>query len=204
MRIVNQSAELVAITVPRSGTIAEFIERTGRICWRSDPKGEPVEFCRRLVDRQHESVIEHASFSVRLVTSRAIADELLRHRHISATVESTRYVDLGKCAGGVDFVQPLGLDGVGLAVWQNACKLAAEAYRTLVFSGVKRQDARAVLPLCVATRLVVTANLREWRHIFALRLAPAAHPEMRALMGMVRELALTEGLGWAFEAEGAQ
>ena len=48
MRTVNQSAELVAITAPSSGTIAEFIERTGRICWRSDPKGEAVEFCRRL------------------------------------------------------------------------------------------------------------------------------------------------------------
>lgn len=202
MRVVEQSAELVAITVPRSGTIAEFIERTGRICWRSDPAGDAEGFCRRLVDRQHESVIEHASFSVRLVTSRAIADELLRHRHISATVESTRFVNLGR-DGDVEFVQPLGLDGY-LCDWETSCSIAEESYRLLIAEGVKRQDARAVLPLCVATRLVVTANLREWGHIFALRLAPSAHPEIRALMGMVRELALAEGLGWAFEPRGGK
>jgi len=86
MIIVNQSATLETLT-PNT---AETVERAGRTCYQSEPKGDPEAFVRRLIQRGHESVLEHASAGFRFVTSRGITHELVRHRLCSFSQESTR------------------------------------------------------------------------------------------------------------------
>lgn len=104
--------------------------------------------------------------------------EITRHRLASFCIESQRYVCMD---GEIAFVRPLYCENDHEAgeSWR-ACMLGAEqSYHHLLSIGCKPQDARKVLPSSTATRIVMKANLREWRHIFALRTAKAAYPEMR-------------------------
>ena len=214
LEIVDQTAEVVAVTRPVGAAgLPEFIESCGRVAWRSEAKGEPWEFIGMLMARGHESVLEHAGFSARIVTNRAIANELTRHRHASFTQESTRYVDGVK--RGVVFIRPscapdgdIDVREWGLSLqrwvhpfgaWVEGAVQAVDAYRQMRASGAKPQDARGVLPLDLATNLVMTANLREWRHIMNLRSAPAAHPQMRALMRLILAACERHGLGEWFK-----
>ncbi|MBR1728201.1 MAG: FAD-dependent thymidylate synthase [Selenomonadaceae bacterium] len=72
--------------------------------------------------------------------------------------------------------------------WFTACRNAELAYLELISrKNVTPQIARSVLPNCLKTELVMTANLREWRHFFKLRCAPAAHPQMREVAMMLLE-----------------
>ena len=103
----------------------------------------------------------------------------MRHRHFSFAQESTRYVNYEK--RGCEFVLPVGISGAEDTIIRIACHNAARAYETLLDQGTTPQVARAVLPLCTATEIVVSGNFREWRHFLKLRTAPDAHPQMRAL-----------------------
>lgn len=189
MRIVQQSANLISCT---SGA-QELIERAGRTCYRSADKVTTSEsagrFCRMLIERGHESVLEHASATFRLVTNRAIANELTRHRTgIAFSQESTRYVDASRIEDGIEIVMPHGLSTASFeyTVFMGAAKDACYAYDNMRACGIKPEVARDVLPLALKTELVATANFREWRHILKLRLDKAAHPQMRELMNLVR------------------
>ena len=140
---------------------------------------------RSLIGNKHEAMLEHSFMSVRFVTDRAIANELVRHRHLSFAQESTRYVNSSK--SGFEFVLPKisggGLmDGHRLDCVRKACAFAAEQYEEMVVCGARPETARAVLPLCTATTIVCSGNFREWRHVLRLRTARDAHPQMRDLM----------------------
>lgn len=119
--------------------------------------------------------------TVELITSRDVMAELTRHRLASFCVESQRYVD-GRDA--LRFIRPVELpnDPQAYALFQDHVARSLSAYQCLKAMGATNQDARKVLPNATATRLVMRANLREWRHIFALRTDKSAYPEMRALM----------------------
>lgn len=95
--------------------------------------------------------------------------------------ESTRYCNYSKDAFGseITVIRPYFLDTQGLAIWKRSCETAEIAYFDLLDWGCTPQEARAVLPNSLKTEVVMTANLREWRHFFKLRTAPAAHPQMR-------------------------
>lgn len=151
------------------------IENIARVCYRSDARQKfdeksNDEFLRKLIARGHHSPFEHASATLYIVTNRAIANELVRHRHASYMQESTRYVRYGELE-----IIPTSNDMAGEA------SNSASAYSSLLDHGVPPQIARDVLPLCTATRLYMTANLRAWREILVQRLAPACHPQMQEL-----------------------
>jgi len=139
-----------------------------------------------VVTRHHESVLEHISLSVRFVTDNGILRELTRHRIASFSVESTRYCNYSgdKFGNEISVVCPSAIEpySVERSAWHDACEYAEKYYFKLLKLGAKPEIARSVLPLCTATTIVMTANLREWRHVLSLRCAPAAHPDMRALM----------------------
>ena len=82
--------------------------------------------------------------------------------------------------GAGSLVQNLELNKFG--TWYNSMHNAATAYNTMLQWGASAQEARAVLPNSTKTEVVMTANLREWRHILKLRTSKAAHPQMRELM----------------------
>jgi thymidylate synthase (FAD) len=187
MRIVEPSAELLECT-PNA---AELIECAGHVCYKSE---EPIgnntaePFVRKLLDLGHESVLEHASATMLFVCDRGVTHELVRHRLASYSQESTTYCNYG--GTGIAVVRPWWFaryakdprNSERLQVWEYACKLAEETYQKLYALGAPTEVARAVLPTCLKTEIVMTANLREWRHVLRLRLSLKAHPDMRHLM----------------------
>ncbi len=176
-------------------TPLQLIELAGRTSYQSRDKitDESAEkFVEMLRKRGHESVIEHSAMTVEFDdVSRGLTHELVRHRLAAYTQESTRYVDESdfevvippdKDDGEklVKLTLPSGREiEVSFQDWMN---LNEQMYRGLRESGWAAQDARQVLPIGIKAQVVITANFREWRHIFELRCSPAAHWEIRQSM----------------------
>lgn len=183
MKIINPSFEILS---PVDGqAILQHIERCGRVCYKSEDKITDTSaqtFVGSIIKRGHEAVLEHASVTVKFVVDRGVSHEIVRHRLAAYCQESTRYCNYSKdgFGGQVTFIQPNFLDrGTrGWELWVLACEQAEKAYFDLLNWGCSPQEARAVLPNSLKTEVVMTANLREWRHFFKLRTAPAAHPQM--------------------------
>jgi len=156
------------------------LELCGRTAYKSEDKitqGSAEKFIRAIVDRGHESVIEHVNLSVRFTCDRGVTHELVRHRLVAYTQESTRYCNYSK--RGMTFIEPpWGYD----ADDKDFLILVERQYDRKIAQGCSPQQARYFLPNGLKTEVVATANLREWRHILKLRTAKAAHPQMRELM----------------------
>lgn len=160
-----------------------LIEEGGRICHQSEGRtapGSAAKLIAKLIDWEHESQIEHAVATIRFVCDRGVSHELVRHRLASFSQESTRYCTYND---EITVIEPPGLTCEKLREpWIDAVSAAERAYKQLLGMGKPAQIARAVLPTCLKTEIMVTCNLREWRHIFMLRLAKNAHPQMQSLM----------------------
>lgn len=179
MKIINASHH---IETPIDGVeILKSIEKAGRICYKSEDRitDESAEvFVRKLIERGHESVLEHESITVRFVCDRSISHEIVRHRLASYSQESQRYV---RYNGDIEFINPRMPNAKAYEAWQELCERAEETYKELLSYGVQPQQARSVLPNSTKTEIIMTANLREWRHFLRLRTSTAAHPQMREL-----------------------
>lgn len=142
------------------------------------------DFVRSLIRRGHLSPLEFANMTVELITSRDVMAELTRHRLASFCIESQRYV---RMKDGIGFIRPLfaASSASAFTLWEQSMFHAEQAYLSLLNSGLPAQDARKVLPNSTATCIVMKANVREWRHIFSLRLDKQAYPEMRQLMRLL-------------------
>ena len=174
-----------------------IVEMAARTCYRSfDKSGEHTAepLIRHCIRLGHESILEHVAFGLRLITDRGVTHELVRHRiGVAFSQESTRYV---RYNGEMEFIEPWwwedsNIDEIVSRHFANACEDAEDRYHEMLKHGAAPQAARAVLPNCLKTEIVATANLREWRHIFKLRRSPAAHPDMRGLMDAAHEMAKT-------------
>jgi len=160
-----------------------------------------------LADPPHESVIEHSLITVRFIFDRGISHEMVRHRLCAFSQESTRYCNYNKKDGGqLNIVNPSFWLAQNpqefdcIAVWAKAMEDAEDRYNELIERGAKPQEARSVLPNSLKTEIVVTANFREWRHIFRLRTSKRAHPQMReVVVPLLRELKAKPNLGLLFE-----
>ena len=195
MKIINASYRIETPTY--SGEeLLKGIEQAGRTCYKSEDRitEESAEsFVRMLIERGHESVLEHASITVRFVCDRGISHEIVRHRIASFSQESTRYCNYSNDRFGyeITFIKPYFLkEGtVAYALWSTAMHLANIMYSDMLAEGCTPQEARSVLPNSTKTEVVMTANLREWRHFLKLRTAKAAHPQMRELtVPLLKEL----------------
>jgi thymidylate synthase (FAD) len=182
--------EIVGVTsfLHGDGNPEALLEYAGRACYRSEPRGDPGKFLRARIGEGHESLIEHASvtFDIRGI-SRACSHQLVRHRLASYSQESQRYVDMS----APEFVVPPSVaeNPEAMAVWQRFMGQVAEAYQALREIGVRKEDARFLLPNATATRIIVTMNLRELRHLFSVRCEKAAQWEIRELaLEMLRQV----------------
>ena len=189
MRIVKPGFEILDAIDGTS--ILRKLELCGRTCYKSEDKitgGSAEKLVRRVISSGHESVIEHEKVTVRIICDRGVSHEIVRHRIASYSQESTRYCNYGK-AGELTFIQPCFFpEGGGqYRVWAEAMETAEQAYLALLCGGASPQEARSVLPNSLKTEIVVTMNLREWRHFFKLRAAPAAHPQMREVAAPMLE-----------------
>jgi thymidylate synthase (FAD) len=190
MQIIEPSFEILDRV--NGAELLARIERYGRTCYKSEDKitaeSAPL-FIRMLLSRGHESVLEHEKITVRVICDRGVSHEIVRHRIAAYSQESTRYCNYGK-SGEITVIRPcFWLEGsTAYRLWFAAMSAAETHYLDLLREGAFPQEARAVLPNSLKTEIVITYNLREWRHFFRLRTYPAAHPQMREItIPMLRE-----------------
>lgn len=187
MRIVEPHFEIMD---PIDGDwILCKIERAGRTCYRSEDRITPDSapaFIRRILNSGHHSVIEHISITVKFICDRGVTHELVRHRLASYSQESTRYANYSKDRFGkeITVIRPpfWPEDSPVYGQWCEAMKAAETHYMCLIEMGAMPQEARTVLPNSLKTEIVMTCNIREWRHVFGLRCTPPAHPQIREIM----------------------
>ncbi len=190
MKIIKPSVEILDDLNPEE--ILKKLELCGRVCYKSEDKitdKSAVKFISNIIKRGHESVLEHVSFSVRFICDRGVTHEMVRHRIASYSQESTRYCNYskGQFNGEITVIEPCFLvpGTEGYDMWYKACQMAEQYYFSMLDWGCSPQEARAVLPNSLKTELVMTANIREWRHFLKLRTSPAAHPQMREVADML-------------------
>lgn len=184
MKIINADVEF--ITPIDGAAILKRLEQCGRVCYKSEAKITDTSapaFVAGIIKRGHEAVLEHCSFTVKFICDRGVSHEIVRHRVASYCQESTRYCNYSKEGFGseITVIKPCFLrpytDGFNL--WEEGCLFAEQTYFNLLECGCSPQEARSVLPNSLKTEVVMTANIREWRHFLKLRCSPAAHPQMR-------------------------
>lgn len=189
MKIVKPEVKLLWITPDAE----KQIEVAGRTCYKSEDKitsDSSHKFAKQMRERGHHAMIEHAVASFRIVTDRGITHEIVRHRLASYAQESTRYCNYSgdKFDNECSFIRPPNLDPALEEVWTRACSNAEHDYFNMLNLGASPQIARAVLPNCLKTEIVMMANLREWLHFITLRGSKAAHPQIRPIAYAVWEI----------------
>ena len=210
---MNKIKESYEILTPISeGGIKELqhIEKIGRVCYKSEDyiteDGESArKFVAMLIRNGHEAMIEHSFLSVKFTVDRGVSHELVRHRIASFAQESTRYCNYAKDKFGaecafIDLEPGIMLDNkmkkmsgeeiaLVMAEWTSAMEDAERHYMRLLELGATPQIARAVLPNSTKTEITVSANYREWRNFFKLRVPADVHPQMREVtIPLLREL----------------
>ena len=193
--------------------ILKKIERIGRVCYKSEnniTEDSAERFVKNIMNRNHESVLEHVSISVRVICDRGVSHEIVRHRIASYSQESSRYCNYSndKFGNELTFIKPCWfkssiedlntyanirgtfdkIENVGEWVWVDTLRSAEISYFTLLETCIwTPEQARSILPNSLKTEIVMTMNLREWRHFFKLRCAKAAHPQTREIANMILE-----------------
>ena len=194
--------------------IIKKIEKIGRVCYKSENniKEDSAErFIKSIITRGHESVLEHVSISVRVICDRGVSHEIVRHRVASYSQESTRYCNYSQDKFGdeLTFIMPSWFKSniedlnnyandknnfnkiysSGEWAWVDSLRAVEISYFTLLETcNWTPEQARSILPNSLKTEIVMTMNLREWRHFFKLRCAKAAHPQMREVANMILEV----------------
>lgn len=197
MKIINESYKIENPEI--FDGMLERIEKAGRTAYKSEDRiteGSAVKFVEMILKRGHEAVIEHGGMiSVRIICDRGVSHELVRHRIASFIQESTRYCGYQKDKFGneltcIDIEPMMRLredalsDDKILAILEEHAQAMVDAerhYMNMIELGCTPQEARSVLPNSLKTEIVISANIREWRAFLKLRVADAAHPQMREI-----------------------
>ena len=202
MNIMKPSFEI--LTPISEGGIEELkhIEKIARVCYKSEglitEDGESAKkMIKMLINRDHTAMIEHSSLSIKFTVDRGVSHELVRHRIASFAQESTRYVNYSLDKFGNE-INVINIDG-GIELdkkmkemddetieqiareWIYAMQDAEKHYMKMIELGATPQIARSVLPNSTKTEITITANYREWRNFFKLRVPVTAHPSMREI-----------------------
>lgn len=167
--------------------LLQNIEENGRVCYKTEDAISPSSykpFLEKIMGLGHHSMFEHEKVTARIICDRGVSHEIVRHRIAAYSQESTRYCNYVKEKFGkeITVIEPFFFmkDSFEYLSWKNACENSEASYFYLV-DHCKRsaQEARSVLPNSLKTEIVVTYNLREWRHFFSLRADKAAHSQMQ-------------------------
>lgn len=184
----------------------------GRTCYKSNAAMDDEDnkkFIKGILERGHESVIEHEKITVKFTCDRGVSHEIVRHRIASYSQESTRYCNYSKTrfGGHLTFIKPCFFPEIPIGefddeasiinvcmmkkdplprekeirFWVRAIQFSELQYNNMIREGGNPEEARSVLPNSLKTEIVCTFNLREWRHFFKLRTSKKAHPQMREL-----------------------
>ena len=186
MRVINAGYEIISDL--NGAEILKHIERCARVCYKSEDRitdGSAEKMVAALIRSGHEAMLEHYSFTVKFICDRGIANELVRHRIASFAQESSRYCCYAKDKFGKEltFINPCFWepDSDNYARWFHEMDEAEKTYLAMIESGATPEQARDILPTSIKTEIVMTANLREFRHFFKLRaegVTGKPHPQM--------------------------
>jgi len=194
----------------------DIIERACRTCYlsfhRYNPPKSTEDLIKKILRHGHFSVLEHAIATFRVKGgSRVFTHEMVRHRLVSPSQESQRYVCYADRAGDpnaasfkdrprkktrdFDVVVPPTVDAAEFddgtsprEAYLQACGEIYELYERLLSAGVPPEDARYLLPNATTSEIVLTGNFREWRHVCTVRCAPQAHWEIRMVMMQILKI----------------
>lgn len=162
--------------------------KAARNCYQSEtPDNANMEsaekLARGLIKSGHHATLEMNQIPVHIVADRSFLGQLSRHRLMSLCVESARYNNYTKDKfNGIKVIPPVDMTNEGYAFWRAHCLMAEGAYTELIENGCKPETARSVLPMCLATSIVCSANVREWRHVFELRCDSHSQIDIRTTM----------------------
>ena len=187
--IAKPSVELMAIT-PDAEQVIELACRTCYLSFhRYDPPASTRELIRKVIRKGHHSVLEHACATFRIKGgSRTFTHELVRHRLMSPSQESQRYVEYGKTRE-FDVVLPGSIEKSGFkSRYLEMASQCDKLYSEMVKADIPKEDARYILPGGTTSEIVISANFREFRHIFQVRCNPRAHWEIRGICLQMLEI----------------
>lgn len=179
MIIIKPSFTILAV----NGADLLLLEKAGRTCYKSEPKGNPGPFLVGRIKEGHETIIEHGSMTVKFISDRGFTHELVRHRMAVYSQESTRWCNYR--GNGIELIHPPGLTIAQKERRERHFETVQDLYNAEIAEGQKPQIARGVLPTALKTEIVMTANFREWRLVFkqrALGTTGAPHPQMLELI----------------------
>lgn len=169
--------------------IMKNIEEACRTCYRSegsiteDSYKNLLENC---INRGHESILEHEKVTVRMICSIGTYKDLTRHRTgASFSIESTRYCNYSKDRFGnnIKFINPVYItDPNNYACWKECMEYIETYYMAMANNKATPDQCRTMLPHSVAAEVVMTCNIKEWRHVLDLRCSNKVHPEIRQLL----------------------
>lgn len=191
--------------------IMKHLENACRTCYRSEDKISEESYSNLLkncINRGHESILEHEKVTIEMICDIGVYKDLTRHRIASFSIESTRYCcyDKDKFGGEISFIKPVfynndysngtilvdpeGVDSSSFEnpdqektwLWENAMEDIEFFYMEMRSKGFTPDECRMVLPHSTAAKVVMTANIREWKHILSLRSTKHAHPSVQQVM----------------------
>ena len=190
IELVNHEATL-SYWSPNEWPFSAVITGVAKVCTAKAENVKPREveknkaFVQKLMKRGHWTPSEFVDLTFYLTTSRAVANELVRHRMASYMQLSQRYVRYDEA---LPVVMPATIKGTLEAdLWKAQMRDSHDVYLYLLEHGQKPEDARTVLPLATATRMLCKMNLREFRHFLDLRTDKPAWREMRILANLMAE-----------------
>lgn len=186
MKIIEPSIQVEKVDYKQ---IMKNLERACRTCYRSEGKITEESYktlLKNCINRGHESILEHEKVTIRMVCDIGVYKDLTRHRIASFSIESTRYCNYGKDKfdNQIKFIKPVNIEeGTELYdKWYNTCKIIEENYIEMSRLEATPDQLRMLLPHSTAAEVTMTANIREWKHIFSLRCTRHTHPAVEQLM----------------------
>lgn len=183
--------------------IMKNIEKACRTCYRSENlTGEETykKLLENCITRGHESILEHEKITIRMCCDIGVYKDLTRHRFGSFSIESTRYCNYSKDKfdNNIKFIKPVfykeswkdktyeeyitDKEEQQSMIWYNCMQDIEETYLKMSKLDSKPDEMRMILPHSTAAEVVMTANIREWKHILSLRTTKMAHPSVQQLM----------------------
>lgn len=168
--------------------IMKRLEKACRTCYRTEGSITEDSYKRLLqncINRGHESVLEHEKITVRIYCDVGSYKDLTRHRFASFSIESTRYCsyDKDKWGNEIAVMNPVYIEDKEVYnTWKKTMEEIEKGYIVMKNSGATTDMCREVLPHSTAGEYVMTANIREWRHILSLRTTNHVHPSIRQVL----------------------
>lgn len=189
VKIIEPSFEI--LTPIDGNQILKHIEKCGRTCYQSyenetEDTSSAEKMIKMLIKMGHESVLEHFLITIKAKIDVGNYKDLTRHRFASFSIESTRFCNYskGKFGNELTVISPCNMDkSSGIYhIWLKTMNDIEKAYIDMSEMGAKPDQLRMILPHSLAAEVTMSANLREWRHIFKMRCQKAAHPSVRQIM----------------------